>query len=167
MRPTQAKPITTERPNIIEDDDGNSTTDFQRNVHIYPSGPYIILLDFPVPPTRVSPTQPPKVDMGGPSYKLRSSYNKNTVPNFALAAKLTQVRESNAVTHQISGVAQEYRHLVKSLDRNFWEQSFENELVKLAKGIRTVKLTNTAIFGIHKKSQCSNRIRHHSKMCIQ
>ena len=71
---------------------------------------------------------------------------ENPVPNFAFSAQLLQIRESNVVTHQIPGVAQEYIHLFKVPDRNFWEQSFENELGQLAQGIRTVRNTNTVIF---------------------
>ena len=119
VRPTRAKNIPSERTNIIEYDDGNSPTDFKRNVHMSPSGPHIILPGIPVPPPRVSPAQPPRVDTGGPSSNLRSSCKKNLVPNFALAAQFLQVKEANTVTHQIPGVAQEYRHLVKGPDRNF------------------------------------------------
>ena len=36
VRPAQAKPIPLERPNIIEEDDGNSPTYFQLNFLIYP-----------------------------------------------------------------------------------------------------------------------------------
>ena len=146
VRPTLTKPITLEQPNIIEDDDGNSPTSFQRNVHMSPSGPHIILLDVPVPPHRVHPTQIPRVDMGGPSSNLRSSGKKNPFPNFALLAQFHQVIESNAITHQIYGVAQEYRHLFKVSDRKIWERYFVNELGKLAQSIRTTKGTNTVIF---------------------
>ena len=146
FRPTQAKPIPSERPNIIEDGDGNSPTDFQRNIHIYPSGPNIILPDDPVPPPRVHSPQPPRVETGGPRSNLRSSCKKNRVPKFALVAQFLQVRKANRVTHQISGVAQEYRHIVKCTDIKIREWSFENELGKLSQGIRTVKGTNIFIF---------------------
>ena len=103
----------TAQHHTVEDYDGNSPTDFQRNAHMSPSGPHIILPDGPVPKPRVRPAQPPMVDTGGPSSNLRYSCKKHPVPNSALAAQLLQVREANAVTHQISGVDQEYRHLVK------------------------------------------------------
>ena len=95
---------------------------------MFPSGPYIILPEISIPPPRVCPAQPPRVDTGGPSSDLRSRCKKNTVLNFALAATFLQVRESNEFTHQISGVVQEYRHLVKVSDRKVWERSFANEL---------------------------------------
>ena len=119
MQHTRAKPIPAEWTNIIEDDDGNIPTDFQLNIHISPSVPHIILQDVPVPPPRVSPAQPSRVGMGGPRSDLIYSCKKNPVPNFALAAQLLQVREANAVTHKISGVPQDYRHLLKGTDRKF------------------------------------------------
>ena len=146
VRPTLTKPIPSEHPNILKYDDGNSPTSFHRNVHMSSSGPHIILPDVPVPPPRVRPEQPTRVGTGGKRTNLRSSGKKNPVPNFALAAQFQQVREANAFTHQISGVAQEYRHLVKVPDRNVLERSSKNELGKLAQGIRTVKGTNTVIF---------------------
>ena len=145
MRPKLTKTIPSEQPNIIEDDDGNSPTGFQRNVHMYLSGTKIIIPDFAVPPSRVRPAQPPRVDTGGPSSNLRSSRKKNPVPNVALAAQYQQVREANAVTHQIFGVAQEYRHMIKGPGRKFWELSFANEIGQLAQGIRALKETNTVI----------------------
>ena len=63
-----------------------------------------------------------------------------------MTAKFQKIHEANAVIHQISGVAQEYRHLVKGPDRKIWEISFANELVQLDQGIRMVKGTNTVIF---------------------
>ena len=86
VRPTLSKTIPLERPNIKEEDDGPSPTDFQHNVLIYPSVPHIILPDFPVPTPRVRPTQPPRVHTGEPRSNLRYCCNKNPVPNFALSA---------------------------------------------------------------------------------
>ena len=57
--------------------------------------------------------------------------------------------EANSATHQISGVAQEYRHLIKVPERKIWEISFANDLGQLSQGIREVKGTNTVVF-IHK-----------------
>ena len=146
VRPTMTKHIPSEQPNIIEDDDGKSPTIFQQNVHMSPSGPHIILPDVPVPPPRVQPAQPPRLDTEGPSSNLRSRGKKNHIPNLVLTAQFQRVREANAVTHEISGVAQEYIYLVKGPDRKIWERSFSNDLVQLAQGIRTVKGTNTDIF---------------------
>ena len=92
VRQTRSKPIPLEHPNIIEDDDGDSPTYFQRNVHISRSGPHIILPDVPVPPPRVCPAQPPRVDTRGTRSNLRSGCKKNHIPKFALAAQFLQVR---------------------------------------------------------------------------
>ena len=86
------------------------------------------------------------VDIGGPSPNLSSRGKKIPIPNFSLAAKFQQVREANSVTHQISGVAQAYIHLVKGPDKKIWERYLTNELGQLAQGIRIVKGTNTVIF---------------------
>ena len=113
VRPKRAKPIPSEQPNIIEDDDGNIPKDFQHYVYMSPSGPHIILPDAPVTPPRVRPAETPRVDTVRTSSKIRSSCAKNTVPKCALTAQLLHFREANTVIHQISGVDKEYRHLVK------------------------------------------------------
>ena len=47
VRPNTTKPITSEQPNITEDDDGKCSTSFQNKVHMSPSGPHIILPEVP------------------------------------------------------------------------------------------------------------------------
>ena len=101
------KPIPSENPNIIEDDDGKCSTSFQNKVHMTPSGPHIVIPEVPVPPPWVHPARPPRVNTEGPSSNLRSRGNKNTIPHFTFRAQFQKVHESNAVSHQISGVAQE------------------------------------------------------------
>ena len=100
VRPTMTKPIPPEQPNIIEDVDGKSPTNFEQNVHMSPSAPHIILPVVPTLPPRVQPAQPPRGDTEGPSSNLRSIGKKNPIPNFALTAKFQQVIEANAVTYQ-------------------------------------------------------------------
>ena len=113
-----------------------------------PSGPNIILLEVPVPPPRVQTVKPPRVEKGGPSSNLRSRGKKNPVPLYALTAQFQKIHEANAVTHQISGVDQEYRRLIKSPERKMWERSFATELGQLDQGIRMVKGTNTVTGGL-------------------
>ena len=72
--------------------------------------------------------------------------NKNIKPRYALTAQGQTPCEANSVTHQISGVAQKYRHLIKVPERKIWERSFANKLEQLAQGIREVKGTNTVMF---------------------
>ena len=146
VRPTMTKPIPSKQPNITEDDDGKSPSSLQQDVHMSPSGTQNILSDVPVPPPMVQPDQYLRVNTEGPSYNLISRGRKNSIPNYALIAQFQQVREANAVTHQIFGVAQEYRHPVKFPDRKIWERSFAHELGQLAQGIITVKGTNKVIF---------------------
>ena len=71
-----------------------------------PSGPSIITPEVPVPPPRVQTAQPPRVDKGGPSSNLRSRGNKPPIQLYALTAQVSKTHEANAVTYQISGVAQ-------------------------------------------------------------
>ena len=92
VRPTLSKTIPLERPNIKEEDDGPSPTDFQHNVHMHPSGPHGILPDVPEPPPRVRPEQPQRVDTEGPSSNVILICKKNSVTNFSLGAKFLQVR---------------------------------------------------------------------------
>ena len=84
--------------------------------------------------------------MVGPSSNIRSRGNKNIKPRYALTEQGQTPREANSVTHQISGVAQEYRHLIKGPERKIWEISFANKLGQLDQVIREVKGTNTVMF---------------------
>ena len=59
---------------------------------------------------------------------------------------MQKTREANSVTHQISGMAHEYRHMIKGPERKIWEIYFANELGQLDQGIIEVKGTNTAMF---------------------
>ena len=59
---------------------------------------------------------------------------------------MPKTHEANSVTHQISGVAQEYRHLIKGPESKIWERSFAKTLGQLSQDIRGVKETNTVMF---------------------
>ena len=101
----RTKPITAERPNIIEYDDGKIPIDLHHNIQKSHSGPHIILPDVPTPLPSLRPAQTPRVYIDGTISNLRSSRKQNTFPKYALEAKTVQVMEANAVTHPISGVA--------------------------------------------------------------
>ena len=62
-----------------------------------------------------------------------------------MTAQVQTPCEANSVTHQISGVAQEYRHLIKGPERKIWEISFANKLGQITQGIREVKGTSTVM----------------------
>ena len=140
------KPLPSVQPNSIEDYEWDCSTSFQHKFHISLSVPNIILPKLPVPPPRVQTVQPPRVDTEGLSSNLRSRGKKNPIPHFSLTAQFQKNNEANAVTHQISGFAHEYRHIIKVPDRKIWEIYFANGLGQLSQSIRTVKGTNTVIF---------------------
>ena len=63
-----------------------------------------------------------------------------------MTAQCQKPRKANSVTHQIYGVAQEYRQFIKVPEKKIWEISFANDLGQLDQGIREVKGTNTVMF---------------------
>ena len=145
LHPGWTKYIASVHPNVIEDEEGKEPTNYQHKVHIYPPGPRIIPPEVPIPPPRVNTALPPSLDKRGPSSNYISRGNKDTRPRYALTSQC-QRPKANSVTHKISGVAQEYRHLIKVPERKIWEKYFANKLGQLAQGIREVKGTNTVMF---------------------
>ena len=145
VHPHWNKPIPSVQPNVIEYDEGREPTNYQHKVHMSPLVPIIIPPEVPLPPPRVQTAQPPRVYKGGPSSNLRSRGKKNLLPLYALISQCQKSHEANSVTHQISVVTQEYRHLVKGPDRKILVRSFANELLQLSQGIRGVKGKNTFI----------------------
>ena len=133
VHPYRTKPLHSVHPNVIEDDKGKEPTNFQHKLHISPSGTSIIPPEVPVPPPRVQTAQPPRVDKEGPSSNLRSIGKKKTLPLYALTSQFQKTHETNAATHQIFGVVQEYRHLIKVPER-------KNLVNILCKRIGTVSL---------------------------
>ena len=146
MHPGWTKTIPSVQPNVIKYEEGKEHTNYHHKYHMSPSGPIIIPPEVPIPPPRAKTRKPPRVDKGGPSSNLRSRGMKNNQPRYALTEQFQKTHEANSVTHQISGVAQEYRHLIKVPEREIWERSFANELGQLDQGIRWVNGTNTVMF---------------------
>ena len=146
LQPGRTKYIPSPQPNVIEDEEGKEPTKFQHKVHGSPSGTHIIPPEVPISPQRVNTAQPTRVDKGGPSSNLRSRGNKIPRPRYALTAQCKKPCKANSGTHQTSGVAQDYRHLIRGPERKILEGSFANELGQVAKGIREVKGTNTVMF---------------------
>ena len=79
-------------------------------------------------------------------FQFEIKRQKNPRPRYPSTAQGPKTHEANSVNNQISGVDQEYRHLIKGQERKIWERSFSNELGQLAQGIRGVKGTNTVMF---------------------
>ena len=96
---------------------------------------------------------------------MRSGVNKTPIPLFVLTAQFQKKREANAVTHQISGVPQEYRHLITGPEKKIWEISFAKELGKLSQGIREVKGTNIVIFIIKYQVPKYKKVKYGKIVC--
>ena len=146
MQPGRTKYIPPPQPNVIGDEEGKEPTNFHHKVHRSPSWPHIIPPEVPIPYPNLNTAQPPRVETGGPSYNLRSRGNKNPRPRYALKVHCQKPREANSVTHQISGMTQEYRHLIKVPERKIQRRSFENKLGQLDQGIREFNGKNTVVF---------------------
>ena len=81
-------------------------------------------------------------------YPLRSQLNLATAHLQALLP--TRPSEANTVIDELTGHAQEYRHLVRGPAKSLWETSLANDLGRLAQGIGTRMPTGTnTIFFIH------------------
>ena len=119
LQPVWTKYIPSVQPNIIEYEEGTEPINYKHKVHWSPSGPNITPSEVHIPPPSVNTVQPPRVEKGGPSSNLRSRGNKNPRTRYALTSQCQKTGEANLVTHQISGVAQEYRHLIKSQKGKF------------------------------------------------
>ena len=66
---------------------------------------------------------------------------------YANAAKYINNLEANAVLNPITGVLQEFRHLIKGPDKEIWTKSLANEFGRLAQGVsKRIKGTNTMYF---------------------
>ena len=86
------------------------------------------------------------MDTGGPSSNLISRGKKTAISLFSLTSQFQKNHEANTVTNKISGVAQEYEHLIKGPEKKIWERSLANVLVQLDQGIKGLKGKNTVIF---------------------
>ena len=98
-QPGRTEYIPPPQTNGIEYEEGLRPANFQHKVHRSPSGPRIIPPEVPFPSPRANTEQPPRVDMGGPSYNLRSRGNKYIKPQYALIAQGHTPCEENSVTH--------------------------------------------------------------------
>ena len=66
---------------------------------------------------------------------------------YANAATYIKHLEANAVLNPITGVLQEFRHLIKRPDKEIWTKSLANEFGRLSQGvIKIIEGTNTMYF---------------------
>jgi hypothetical protein len=85
-------------------------------------------------------------------YPTRLSQHANSV-TFAANQPILQQEYVNAVVDDVTGQVYEYRHLIKTLQRDIWEHSFANEIGRLAQGVGTRMPTGTnTIFFIEKSA---------------
>ena len=55
--------------------------------------------------------------------------------------------EANAVLNPLTGVLQEFRHLIQGLDKEIWTKSLANKFGRLSQGVRNrIEGTNTMYF---------------------
>ena len=66
---------------------------------------------------------------------------------YANAAKYIKHLEANAVLNPVTGVLQEFCHLIKGPEKEIWTKSLANEFVRLAQGVsKRIEGTNTMYF---------------------
>ena len=66
---------------------------------------------------------------------------------YANAAKYIDNLEANSVLNPITGVLQEFRHLIKGPDKEIWNKYLANEFCRLAQGVsKQIDGTNTMYF---------------------
>jgi hypothetical protein len=64
-----------------------------------------------------------------------------------MAMALPKIESAHSVIDVVAGQQLEYRHLLQRPElKPIWEQTFANELGRLAQGIRNVKGTDTVAF---------------------
>ena len=66
---------------------------------------------------------------------------------YANAAKYIKHLEANAELNPVTGVLQEFRHLIKGPDKEIWTKSLDNEFVRLSQGVSNIiEGTNSMYF---------------------
>ena len=102
----------------------------------------------PVVPSRQ--TTPHVIPDDTHRYPFRHPRQQPPVLNRARYANATIAStklQANAVLNPLTGVLQEYRHLIKGPDKTIWEQSLANEFGRLTQGVANrIEGTNTMYF---------------------
>ena len=66
---------------------------------------------------------------------------------YANAAKYIKNLKANAVLNPVTGVLQEFRHLIKGPDKEIWTKYLANKFGRLAQGVsKRIEGTNTIYF---------------------
>jgi hypothetical protein len=95
-----------------------------------------------------------------------TSHHANSV-TVATNPPILRHEYSNAVIDNVTGQVYEYRHLIKTLQRDIWEHSFANEIGRLAQGVGTRMLTGTnTIFFIEKSAVPADRVVTYGRICV-
>ena len=74
--------------------------------------------------------------------------------------------EANTVIHPVTGVAQEYIHLITGEDKFIWKRQFGNKLEQLTQGIGDIKVTNTVFFISKHEVPFTTKKSHMEKLCV-
>ena len=93
----------------------------------------------PCPNTNGADCATSKGGQGRDKFQLGIKRQEKKPATLCIERKITTNPWANAFTHKISGVAQEYRHLIKGPERKFWARSFANKLGQLAQGIQQIQ----------------------------
>ena len=81
---------------------------------------------------------------------------------YANAAKYIKRLEANAVLNPVTGVLQEFFHLIKGPDKEIWTKSLANEFGRLYQGVsKRIEGTNTVYFIPKKKKYPSKPRKSH------
>ena len=87
-----------------------------------------------------------KGGQGRAQFQFKIKRQLKPLATVCIDSTMPKTRKENSATNKISGVDQEYRHLIKGPERKIWEISFANELGQLSQGIREVRGKNTIMF---------------------
>jgi hypothetical protein len=108
----------------------------------------------------------PRVSQSPHRYPTRLSQHANSV-TFAANQPILPQEYVNAVVDDVTGQVYEYRHLIKTLQREIWEHSFANEIGRLAQGVGTRMPTGTnTIFFIEKSAVPADRVVTYGRICV-
>ena len=147
--------------------------------------PIIIPPDKPAPPRvkkrnhqQEAPAAPPLM----PKIETRNAPSTHQYPfrhprhklpavssaQYANAANYIKHLEANAVLNPVTGVLQEFCHLIKRPDKEMWTKYLANEFGRLAQGVsKRIEGTNTIYFIPKEEVPFKNQESHISQNCLR